>query len=69
MYWKIIEDGVIKCIGISNPVEGIEITDTEYAQILAVIQSCPHEPGYVYELLENLTWRVTQIGEVDESDE
>ena len=69
MYWKIVTDGVIKSIGFSNPSEGIEITATEYAQILAVIQSCPHEPGYAYELLENLTWRVTQIGEVEEIDE
>lgn len=63
MYWKIVEFGVIKQIGRSNPPVGVIITVEEYNQILSVITSQTFEEGYTYELLEDLTWRITPIPE------
>lgn len=46
-YWKRIADGILVAIGTG---EGdTEITETEYNELLALIQSIPTAPeGYVY---------------------
>lgn len=55
MYYKTIEDGYITSIGTGVGQE--EITQEEYNEILAVIQSRPiPEAGFDYKLREDLTW-------------
>ena len=66
MYWKLVADGVILSIGISNPPYGTAITADEYQRILQAFRSQTFEPGYIYELLDGtLEWRITPIPEPD----
>lgn len=68
-YWKIVEDGVIKEIGRSKPPQGTIISAAEYNEILSVIRAQTFEPGFSYELLEDLTWRITPIEPEPEPEE
>lgn len=65
-YYKNIENGYITAISTGSG--GVEITQEEYNEILAVIQSRPiPEAGYDYKLRENLTWEQVEAPEpVDE---
>ena len=58
-YYKIVEDGVILCIGEGNG--GTEISEAEYNSILSVIKSKQTQPGYEYHLLEDLTWEEIHV--------
>lgn len=53
-YYKQISDNYI--IAISTGYGGEEITESEYNEIMAVIQSCPHADGKGYKLRTDLTW-------------
>lgn len=54
-YFKQISDGYILAVG--TGAGGVEITETEYNQILAVIRAKPAASGTTdYRLKEDLTW-------------
>lgn len=54
-YYKIIKNGYIISIGTGSG--GAEITESEYAEILAVIRNKPTpSDGYDYRLKADLTW-------------
>lgn len=54
-YFKIIVDGYV--IGIGTGLDGDEITEQEYAEIYAAIQSRPTPPeGKDYRIKTDLTW-------------
>lgn len=66
-YFKHVEDGVIisiNTIDTDDPalIEG-EITEDEYNQIITAIQNSPTDadPGYTYQLKEDLTWELCEI--------
>lgn len=58
-YYKIVENGYITAVGTGGG--GTEITETEYNQILTVIQQKPQRTETTdYHLLPDLTWEEYQ---------
>lgn len=56
-YYKVIEDGYISAIGVN--IEGEEITEEEYAELLHVIRNKPIPPEeHDYRLTEDLRWEI-----------
>ena len=53
-YYKQTFDNYILVIG--TGAGGTEITETEYNDIMAIIQSCPNVEGKGYRLKTDLTW-------------
>ena len=64
-YYKVISDGYILAVGIGNG--GEEITETEYSEILSIIQSRPND-GYGYRLKADLTWEQYELPAVEDGD-
>ena len=61
-YYKIISDGYIFAVGVGNGY--IEITETEYNEILTAIDNMPiAQQGCDYKLKEDLTWELCEIPE------
>lgn len=66
-YYKYIADGVIWYIG--TGLGDDEITEQEYAEIYAVIESRPEPPqGFDYRLKADLTWELVELPPVVEED-
>lgn len=53
-YFKSLSDGYIYAIGTGSG--GIEITEAEYNEIMAIIQNRPIAEGKGYRLKADLTW-------------
>ena len=53
-FFKIIQNYSVTAIG-TGP-GGTEITESEYNDIMAIIQSCPKAEGKGYRLKTDLTW-------------
>ena len=49
-------DDTGKLLAIGTGPGGTEITETEYNDIMAIIQSCPNVEGKGYRLKADLTW-------------
>lgn len=66
---KILENGYI--IAVSTGDFGEQITETEYNEILSVIQTAPVAPeGYAYMLrADNLEWELVELPEPEPQDE
>lgn len=55
--YKIVQDGCILNVG--EGFNGEEITDSEYEEILSIIQAAPSPPtGFCYRLKADLTWEL-----------
>lgn len=66
-FYRIDLDGYLLSIGTGNG--GEEITETEYNQILTVIQNKPTPPsGHDYRLKSDLTWELFAVEEPEEDD-
>ena len=66
-YFKQISDGYILAVG--TGAGGVEITETEYSQILAVIRRKPAAAGHTdYRLKTDLTWEAYTIEYVPAAD-
>ena len=64
-YRKKVKDGYILCIGIGQ--SGEEITESEYNEIMSVIQNRPEpEDGKGYRLKADLTWEEYEIVPIPE---
>ena len=57
-YYKIVDGEYLKAIG--TGCGGEEITETEYNEILSVIQTKPND-GYGYRLKTDLTWEQYEL--------
>lgn len=69
-YYKIINNGYILVVGTGSG--NIEITESEYNDILTAISNMPIAPqGYEYKLKEDLTWKLYELPPIifDESEE
>lgn len=55
-YHIITENGYIKRIELSNCSSGQNITESEYNEIMAIIQNRPTAEGKGYRLKADLTW-------------
>ena len=67
-FYKIVEDGYILAIGTGGG--GVEITEEEYNEIMAVIQNkAPWEGNTDYRLKEDYTWEEYERPPVDTTDE
>lgn len=65
MYKKYVSNGYIIGLG-----AGEEISREEYGRILAAINSRPAAPdGCYYALKENLEWELTELPEIQNTDE
>ena len=65
MYKKYVSNGYIIGLG-----AGEEISREEYDRILAAINSRPAAPdGCYYALKENLEWQLTELPEIQNTDE
>ena len=65
MYKKYVSNGYIIGLG-----AGEEISREEYGRILAAINSRPAAPdGCYYALKENLEWQLTELPEIQNTDE
>lgn len=63
-YNKIIDNGYIISVGTGNG--GTEITEQEYAEILATIRNKPTaRDGYGYRLKTDLTWELAELPPVE----
>lgn len=66
-YVKNLEDGYIA--GIATNACGMEITETEYNEILAAIKSKPMDvDGYGYRLKTDLTWEQYELPVVEDEE-
>ena len=63
-FFKIIQNYSVTAIG-TGP-GGTEITESEYNDIMAIIQSCPKAEGKVYRLKTDLTWEEYDLPPVPE---
>lgn len=63
--YKIIDGEYIIAIG-TGAAGGIEISETEYNDILSVINSCPNEEGKDYKLRSDLAWESFDAPELEE---
>lgn len=67
-YNKIIDNGYVISIGTGNG--GTEITEQEYAEILAVIRNKPTaRDGYDYRLKADLVWEDYKLPPVEPADD
>lgn len=67
-YFAKIEDYTYQAIGIGNG--GIEITETEYNEIMEILQHIPSAEGKGYRLKTDLTWEAYDLPpEPEPSDE
>ena len=67
-YFKSLSDGYIYAIGTGSG--GIEITEAEYNEIMAIIQNRPIAEGKSYRLKADLTWEAYDLPpEPEPSDE
>lgn len=67
-YYKQIIDGYIAAVGTGGG--GTEITETEYNEIMSVIQNKPARTETTdYHLKEDLTWEAFEVEPIDPSDE
>ena len=65
MYKKYVSNGYVIGLG-----AGEEISREEYGRILAAINSRPAAPdGCYYALKENLEWQLTELPEIQNTDE
>lgn len=66
-YYKLISDGYILSIGTGNG--GTGITESEYNEILSVIQSKPSKTETTdYHLREDLTWEEYELPKPEEDE-
>ena len=68
-FYKIIDSGYIAAIGTNGNDSVTEITESEYSEIIAIIENKPSDPeGYTYKLrADNLEWELVEITEpIDE---
>ena len=63
-YFKSLSDGYIYAIGTGSG--GIEITEAEYNEIMAIIQNCPTADGKGYRLKADLIWEEYDLPPVPE---
>ena len=66
-YYKQLTDNYIIAIG--TGAGGTEVTEAEYNEIMAVIQSCPQAEGKGYKLKADLTWEEYDLPPVVVSDD
>ena len=67
-YYKQVADGYIQAIGTGG--NGTEITETEYNEIMSVIQNKPAGTETAdYHLKEDLTWEEFEVEPIDPADE
>lgn len=67
-YYKIINNGYIIAVGSGSG--GMEITEAEYNNLLAVIRNKPIAPdGYDYRLREDLEWELVELPPMPIEDE
>ena len=67
-YYKQVVDGYIQAIGTGGG--GTEITETEYNEIMSVIQNKPAETETMdYHLKEDLTWEAFEVEPVDPAED
>ena len=66
-YYKQLYNGIIVSIG-TNKV-GEEITETEYSELMAIIQNAPKSDGKGYKLRTDLTWEEYDLPPVVVSDD
>jgi hypothetical protein len=63
-FYKTIADGFVVMVGTGNG--GTEITEQEYAEILAVIRDKPTaQEGHDYRLKTDLTWEEYELPPID----
>lgn len=68
MYWKQSINGYVTAIGTGKGSE--EITETQYNEILSLLQSRPiAEEGFDYRLTADLQWELYEVPIAEESDE
>lgn len=67
MFAKLIENGYITAFG--TGIEGEEITEAEYNEIMSVFQNRPHSEGKGYRLKTDLTWEEYDLPEPSEDEE
>lgn len=67
-YYKQIVDGYILAIGTGDG--NTEITETEYNEIMDIVQNGPESTDTVdYRLKEDLTWEAFEVEPVDPAEE
>ena len=67
-YYKNVDNGYILAIGTGNG--GTEITESEYNEIMSVIQTRPQPTETTdYRLKDDLTWESYEVEPIPESDE
>lgn len=68
-YYKTINDGYLVSVGVGTG--GIEITETEYNDLLSIIHSRPTpSTGFEYKLKADiLTWELVELPPIEEDDE
>ena len=64
-YYKVISNGYILAVGIGNG--GEEIAETEYSEILSIIQSRPND-GFGYRLKADLMWERYELPAVEDEE-
>lgn len=68
MFYKLVEDGYIVCIGTGGM--GEEITEAEYSEIMTAIASKPQRTETTdYRLKTDLTWEQYEVDPPEPSDE
>lgn len=58
-YCQYNDSGILLAIG--TGAGGTEITEAEYNEIMAIIQSCPNVDGKGYRLKADLTWEAYDL--------
>ncbi len=67
-YFKLIQNGYVLSIG--EGYDGVEISEDEYNEIMAVIKARPEaEKGFDYLLKEDLTWEMIEVPIIEPSDD
>lgn len=57
-------------IGIGKGHGSVEITESEYDEILSAIRNCPTAPsGYTYRLKTDLTWELCELPAEEETED
>ena len=63
-YYKTIDNGYILSVGTGN--SGVEITESEYSEILSVIRSKPTaREGFDYRLKTDMTWEEYELPPIE----
>lgn len=66
-YYKIVSDDYLTAIG-TGP-GGMELTEAQYNEILAIIRSHPQEEGKGYRLRADLSWEEYDLPQEDADEE